>query len=762
MTNTGICNLGFPRIGEHRELKKALEDYWQKKITETELNITAYKLKMQNWFLQKEQGLDFIPSNDFSLYDHVLDMAVTLGVIPQRYQFLTHPLDIYFAMARGFQDSKKGIDLAALEMTKWFDTNYHYIVPELEEKQKFTLNAQKIINEYLDAKSLGIETRPVLIGPFSFLLLAKFSNSTRSTLTLIESLIPIYKQLFSSLKQIGVEWLQIDEPFLGVEQDTKNIETFAITYHTLNKLTHRPKLMLTTYFDSIAEHFSLLNDLNFDGIHLDLIRAETQLTKALQVLNKNTILSLGIIDGRNVWRTDLEKAYSLINQAISEFGEEKILIAPSCSLLHSPINLSCEIQIHPILKQWLAFAVQKLQELRLLKQVLISKKTALLREANDNLKKRKSSEFIRNEKVQTALKRINSSFFNRPQNYQLRTAIQNNKLHLPDFPTTTIGSFPQTSHIRKARAQWRSGNLTESDYQQFLKKEIEVCIRKQEEIDLDVLVHGEFERNDMVEYFAEKLEGFAFTKNGWVQSYGSRCVKPPLIYGDVYRTAPMTIEWIKYAQSLTPKPLKGMLTGPVTILQWSFVRDDQPRSQTCLQIALALRDELIDLEANGIKIIQVDEPALREGLPLRKINWPHYLSWAVQAFKLATCGVKDCTQIHTHMCYSSFGDILHAIIELDADVLSIETSRSNMEFFHEIESINYPNAMGPGVYDIHSPRIPNKEEIVKLLKNAARVLDKKRIWVNPDCGLKTRSWEEVEPALKNMVAAAKELRKNDS
>ncbi len=762
MTNITIANLGFPRIGEQRELKKALEDYWQNKITETDLKIAAYKIKMQHWFLQKEQGLDFIPSNDFSFYDHVLDMAVTLGVIPPRYQFLANPLEIYFAMARGKQDSKKGIDLAALEMTKWFDTNYHYIVPELQEKQIFNLNPQKMINDFLDAKSLGIKTRPVIIGPFSFLLLAKFSNSTKSPLTLIESLIPIYEQLLTSLKQVGVEWIQIDEPCLCIEQDAKNIETFAIAYHVLNKLINRPKIMLTTYFESIEEHFSLLADLNFDGIHLDLVRAESQFTKALRVLNKNTLLSLGVIDGRNIWRTDLEKAFSLINKAITEFEITKVCIAPSCSLLHSPINLNWEKQINPILKHWLAFAVQKLQELQMLKQAILAKKTTMLTDANENLKKRQNSTLIRNEKVQTAIKRINSSFFNRSQNYTLRAMSQNNKFHLPIFPTTTIGSFPQTPQIRKARAQWRAGALQESDYQQFLKKEIEVCIRKQEELDLDVLVHGEFERSDMVEYFAEKLDGFAFTINGWVQSYGSRYVKPPIIYGDVYRKTPMTIDWIKYAQSLTSKPLKGMLTGPVTILQWSFVRNDQPRSQTCLQIALALREELLDLEANGIKVIQVDEPALREGLPLRKTNWPHYLSWAVQAFKLATCGVKDDTQIHSHMCYSSFGDILPAIIELDTDVLSIETSRSNMELFHEIENITYPNAMGPGVYDIHSPRIPQKEEIIKLLENATKVLDKKRIWVNPDCGLKTRSWEEVEPALKNMVAAAKEMRKNDS
>ncbi|WGL59183.1 5-methyltetrahydropteroyltriglutamate--homocysteine S-methyltransferase [Pigmentibacter sp. JX0631] len=762
--SVSLANLGFPRIGDNRELKKALENFWQRKISESELNVVAYKIKLNNWFLQKELGINYIPSNDFTFYDHVLDMAILLGAIPKKFLVIENPLDRYFAMARGFQNSDKNIDLVALEMTKWFDTNYHYIVPELDEFQTFKLNATKIMHDFLDAKSLGINTRPVIIGPFSFLLLAKFSDSKieKSTLTLLDNIVPIYEELFSALTQIGVDWIQIDEPCLSCDLDYTKLQYFEKAYHKLTAIISRPKIMLTTYFSSVEVHFDLFAKINLDGIHLDLIRAEEQLELALTKIPTNVILSLGIIDGRNIWKGNLNHAYSILTYVITKRNSQNIILAPSCSLLHSPINLNYEEKLDLKIKKWLSFAVQKLEELSLLKNVFLTKNLDLLKENVEILANRNNSSLnsqIISLEEQTKIK---DNFFNRNSPHEVREKIQKEKLKLPDYPTTTIGSFPQTEQVRKARANWRNGNLSSENYNHFMQQEIQKCLNKQEEIGLDVLVHGEFERNDMVEFFAENLNGFAFTTNGWVQSFGSRCVKPPIIYGDVSRKSALTVEWTTYAQSLTHKPLKGMLTGPVTILQWSFCREDQPKSETCFQIALALREEILELEKLGIKIIQVDEPAIREGLPLQSKDWPNYLSWAVQAFKLATSGVKDETQIHTHMCYSSFGDILPAIIALDADVISIEMSRSQLELFSDFSKISYPNEIGPGVYDIHSPRIPSKEEIVSLLKKAAHIFAKNKIWVNPDCGLKTRSWNEVEPALKNMVSAAKELRCNDS
>lgn len=753
-------NLGFPRIGTNRELKKALEGFWDQKISAQDLLAIGKNIRKYNWQIQKENGIDFIPSNDFSFYDQVLDMAVTLGVIHDRYHFLINPLEQYFAMARGLQNIARNIDLPALEMTKWFDTNYHYIVPELEEFQKFKLNTDKIISEYQEAKSLGIETRPVIIGPFSFLLLSKLTEASlnKSTLSLMDNILPIYTELLEKLKAAGVQWIQIDEPSFCLENDDFSKGIFERAYSKIQKLNQRPKIMLTTYFDSVEDHLNSLFSLKLDGLHIDAVRASHQLDLILNLIPNQTLLSIGIIDGRNIWKTNLEYAYAIINKAVSTLGRERVLIAPSCSLLHCPIDLTNETKITQELKEWLAFSKQKLEEIKLLKEVFNSNNLTLLNENKESIARRKKSLIIHNDHVKKRVSNIDASSFKRSDEYKARATLQKSKLNLPDFPTTTIGSFPQTPQVRKARADWRSGNLNEKEYKKFLKAETEYCIRRQEEIGLDVLVHGEFERNDMVEYFGEKLAGFAFTTNGWVQSYGSRYVKPPIIYGDVYRASPMTVEWSTYAQSLTKKPMKGMLTGPVTILQWSFVRDDQPRSQTCYQIALALRDEIKDLENAGIKVIQVDEPAIREGLPLHKKDWPEYLNWAVNSFRLSTCGVKSDTQIHTHMCYSDFGDILDAIVALDADVLSIETSRSQMELFEDFKKVNYPNEIGPGVYDIHSPRIPNTTEIVELLKQATNVIAKERIWVNPDCGLKTRTWSEVEPALKNMVEAVKILR----
>ncbi|MGY3803902.1 5-methyltetrahydropteroyltriglutamate--homocysteine S-methyltransferase [Pigmentibacter ruber] len=762
--SVSTANLGFPRIGDNRELKKGLENFWQKKIPESELNVIGYKIKLNNWFLQKELGINYIPSNDFTFYDHILDMAILLGAVPKKFLVIENPLDRYFAMARGFQNNEKKIDIVALEMTKWFDTNYHYIVPELEEFQIFKLNASKILHDFLDAKSLGITTRPVIVGPFSFLLLAKFADSKieKSTLTLLDSLLPIYEQLLIALAQIGVEWVQIDEPCLCYDADPTKMKYFEKAYQKLNSLKLKPKLMLTTYFASVEKHIDLFSQLNFDGIHLDLIRAENQLEQALTKISPNTTLSLGLIDGRNIWKGNLNHAYSLLNYTVSKRNSNNVIIAPSCSLLHSPINLNYEEKLKSDIKKLLAFSVQKLEEINLLKRVFLTKNLVLLKENIEILANRNyanlNSQKINNENNF----KLSEQFLKRKSPHAIRSEIQKIKLRLPNYPTTTIGSFPQTEQVRKMRANWRNGSISNENYSQFMQREIQQCISKQDEIGLDVFVHGEFERNDMVEFFAENLDGFAFTMNGWVQSFGSRCVKPPIIYGDVARKSALTVEWTTYAQSITNKPIKGMLTGPVTILQWSFCREDQPKKETCLQIALAIREEILELEKLGIKIIQVDEPAIREGLPLQKENWGNYLDWAVQAFKLATSGVKDETQIHTHMCYSSFGEILPAIIALDADVISIEMSRSQLELFSDFTKISYPNEIGPGVYDIHSPRIPSKDEIVSLLKKASLIFPKNKIWVNPDCGLKTRSWNEVEPALKNMVSAAKELRCNDT
>lgn len=755
-------NLGFPRMGVARELKKSLESFWSKKITAEALERESSNLRQRHWQIMKDAGIDQIPVNDFSHYDHILDAAVLFGAVPQRFQNIADPLAQYFAMARGLQDKEAGIDVKALEMTKWFDTNYHYLVPELKWQQLFSLHPEKILREIKEAQSLGLNARPVIAGPITFLKLSKIAGDNgqvHSTLDLLDSLLPCYKQLLKLLRDHGIEWIQLDEPCLAVDLDANDRQAYKKAFAALQNVDERPKLLLTTYFGPLGDNSSLALESGFEGLHIDLVRAPEQLDTILAAFDPNMRLSLGVVDGRNIWRTDLDRAHRLVKRARDKLGVERVLVAPSCSLLHSPVDLSVESRLDPGVKSWLAFATQKLHEVKALADVahLDDPDTVFFKETRHAVQSRQHSPLTYKPEVRARLKKLSSDMLRR-EPFADRNRQQKHRLGLPFLPTTTIGSFPQTGDVRATRAAWRAGRLNDADYQTFLEKETQICIERQEKIGIDVLVHGEFERNDMVEYFGEQLEGFAFTENGWVQSYGSRCVKPPVLFGDVTRPKPMTVAWSRFAQSLTSKPMKGMLTGPVTILQWSFVRDDQPRSATCMQLALALRDEVVDLEVAGIPIIQVDEPAIREGLPLRRGAWGEYLQWAVDAFRLATSGVRSETQIHTHMCYAQFGDILDAIAAMDADVISIETSRSQMELLHDFGTFKYPNEVGPGVYDIHSPRAPSEAEMADLLKHATQVLPIDRLWVNPDCGLKTRAWPEVEIALSRMVGAANHLR----
>ncbi|ULA69045.1 MAG: hypothetical protein LZF62_400003 [Nitrospira sp.] len=762
MPTLATC-LGHARIGVARELKKALEAYWSGKSTSTALHNVGAELRHRHWAGMKRAGIHHIPVGDFSFYDHMLDMAVTVGAVPTRYQRITDSFTRYFAMARGLQDQVEGIDVAALEMTKWFDTNYHYIVPELDADQRFILDASKLLAEIDEAKWLGFETRPVIIGPVTFLLLSKFApgpKESTSTLPLLERLLPIYKELLEELAARKISWVQLDEPCLTLALDDRAQSAYRQAFSYLSGCTLRPQLLVTTYFGALGDNLPLAMTSGCEGLHVDLVRAPEQLTEVLQVLPASMHLSVGVVDGRNIWRAHLDQAHSLVRRTVEALGADRVLVAPSCSLLHVPVDLEAEHSIDAELKNWLSFGAQKLVELRALAEAADAETPTGPRfgEARYALANRAASTKTRNPVVREQMAAVTGDMLRRTAPFSTRTRLQQRRFRLPTFPTTTIGSFPQTGDVRGARAAWRAGRMTAAEYDAFLKKETRVCIERQEAIGLDVLVHGEFERNDMVEYFGEQLDGFAFTTNGWVQSYGSRCVKPPVIFGDVSRPRPMTVDWSAYAQTLTQRPMKGMLTGPVTILQWSFVRDDQPRRETCLQIALALRDEVTDLEKAGITMIQVDEPAIREGLPLRRQEWPSYLRWAVDAFKLATSGVQNETQIHTHMCYSEFGDILNAIAEMDADVLSIETSRSKMELLVDFAQFRYPNHVGPGVYDIHSPRVPTSKEMVELLTRAREVLPMRQLWVNPDCGLKTRGWPEVEAALENMVEAARVVR----
>ncbi|MCT3727273.1 5-methyltetrahydropteroyltriglutamate--homocysteine S-methyltransferase [Elizabethkingia anophelis] len=762
-------NLGYPRIGKKRELKKACEQYWSGKIIQKELLDVSRRIINENLKLQQEAGIDLIPVNDFSFYDHVLDMTLTLGAIPQRYHDVilnkaNNELDLYFAMARGHQ--KDGLDITAMEMTKWFDTNYHYIVPEFSKGQSFKLFSNKIINEFIGARQIGINAKPVILGPVSYLLLGKEKEEGFEKLDLIDNLLPVYLEILKSLQSHGAEYIQIDEPFLVLDLTDKAKEVYTAVYTKIQKELPNLKIILTTYFEGLEDNLPLALSLPVDTLHVDLVRKPEQLENILATIPENLKLSLGVVDGRNIWKNDFESSLQFIRKAKEQLGEERILIAPSSSLLHVPYDLDLETKEESLpaeIKQWMAYAKQKIKEVALLRDLSSENPSAeslvAFGENKKAIENKRISTLIHDAKVQQQMDALDAVPVSRQSAFVQRKVQQQEILKLPLFPTTTIGSFPQTKEVRSWRAQFKKGEISAERYTDLLKEETKNTIQRQEKIGIDVLVHGEFERNDMVEYFGEQLKGFAFTENGWVQSYGSRCVKPPVIYGDVSRPEPLTVFWSQYAQSLTSKWVKGMLTGPVTILQWSFVRNDQSRKDTANQIALAIRDEVLDLEKAGIRIIQIDEPAIREGLPLRKKDAAAYLKWAVLAFRISASSVKDDTQIHTHMCYSEFNDIISHIADMDADVITIECSRSQMELLDAFADFEYPNDIGPGVYDIHAPRVPSKEEMVKLLEKAAKVIPSSQLWVNPDCGLKTRGWDETEKALIEMVNAAKEMQK---
>ena len=753
--------LGYPRIGAKRELKFALEKYWRGDIGAAELEQVAAQIRLANWREQADAGLDWVSVGDFSLYDHVLDTSLLFGTIPSRFGVAKFDadseLDIYFRMARGRACVGDAKETYACEMTKWFDTNYHYLKPEIGPEQQFSLHPRRLLSQVKQALASGFTPKPVLLGPLSFLWLAKTSVEF-DRLNLLPNLVPVYQELLQQLRELGVEWVQIDEPVLVLNLPKAWQQAYETVYDQLS--AGNPKLMLTTYFEALGDNLTLAANLPVAGLHIDCVRAPDQLEDILPHTPPYKILSLGLVDGRNIWRSDFDHALSLLRQAKDLLGQ-RLWVGSSCSLLHSPVDLAGETQLDPELFCWLGFAKQKLGEVKLLAIALSDGEEAVANafaEQRSALAARKRSTLVVNKQIRAAVAEIPDQALRRQNGFNKRAALQRQRLKLPLWPTTTIGSFPQTDSIRRTRSQYRSRQIDDDQYQTAMQQEIANTIAQQEQLGLDVLVHGEAERNDMVEYFGEFLQGIAVTLNGWVQSYGSRCVKPPIIYGDIVRDKPMTVKWAQYAQSLSTKPVKGMLTGPVTILQWSFVRNDQDRSQTCRQIAFALRQEVLDLESAGITIIQVDEPALREGLPLHRDDWDAYLKWAVDAFKLATCGVQDATQIHTHMCYAEFNDILRHIAALDADVITLETSRSRMELLQAFHDYEYPNDIGPGVYDIHSPRTPAVSEMITLLAKAARSIPAQRLWVNPDCGLKTRSWPEVEAALKNMVSAAKQLR----
>ena len=759
---TTIHNLGFPRIGAKRELKFALESYWKGESSRDELKMLGAQLRQRHW--ENQAGLDLVPVGDFSFYDQVLDASFLLGNLPERVQdFHGDELDNYFRVARG--RSAKGLEdhsaccggVAAGEMTKWFDTNYHYIVPEFTADTQFKLDASRLLEQLAEAKAQGVKAKPVIIGPVTYLALGKAKDESNK-LALLDRLLPVYGQLLDTLAKAGVEWVQIDEPILVTELDADWQQAFKTAYQQLKSAG--VKLLVATYFGQLLENAALAASLPVAGLHVDAINDRDGVDALLKLVGDEKVLSLGVINGRNIWKTDLTAVLDWVEPIAKQLGD-RLWIAPSCSMLHVPVDLDSEQKLDADVKSWLAFALQKLGELRVLGKALSQGREAVKAELAENLAAltaRRNSPRVNNPAVKAAVARISAELGKRKSVYAQRASKQAEFLKLPAFPTTTIGSFPQTIEIRRARSEFKAGRLDENSYQAAMRAEIERSVREQEKLGLDVLVHGEAERNDMVEYFGEQLDGYAFSQFGWVQSYGSRCVKPPILFGDISRPQAMTVEWITYAQSLTQKPMKGMLTGPVTILNWSFVRDDQPRSASCLQLALAIREEVLDLEKAGVHVIQIDEAALREGLPLRKSQWQSYLDWAVESFRITANGVGDETQIHTHMCYSEFNDIISSIADMDADVITIETSRSDMELLEAFENFQYPNEIGPGVYDIHSPNIPTEQHIVNLMKKAAERVPAERLWVNPDCGLKTRQWAEVIPALTNMVAAAKALR----
>jgi len=771
-----IHTLGFPRMGANRELKFALEKHWRGDIDAAALETVGADLRARHWAVQQAAGLDCVTVGDFAFYDHVANHIQLLGCEPERFGFSGEEpeLNRYFAMARGIdagphqghgagcachQENAAGSRFA-LEMTKWFDTNYHYLVPEFRAGTEFRLASQRLFDEVAQATAAGHTVKAVLLGPLSFLWLGKEKEPGFDRLSLLEKLLPVYEQILHRLRMQGVEWVQIDEPILGLDLPDAWRHAFEPTYWRLAR--GGVKLMLATYFSPLADNVRLACQLPVAGLHVDAVRAAEDLTGVADWLPGYKVLSVGIVDGRNIWRTDLDAALARLRPLADKHGGE-LWLAPSCSLLHVPYGLQAESALDTELKSWLAFAVEKLAELSVLQAVLHGGETRVQAELTASraaAASRRNSPRVHREAVAARLASAAADADQRRSGFAVRQQAQRARFALPPLPTTTIGSFPQTSDIRAARAAFKRGQLEEGQYRERMREEITRAVRKQEELGLDVLVHGEAERNDMVEYFGEQLDGFAFTANGWVQSYGSRCVKPPVIYGDVARPKPMTVDWTVYAQSLTRKPMKGMLTGPITILQWSFVRDDQPRGTTARQIAWAIRDEVADLEQAGIGIIQIDEPAIREGLPLRRAGWKPYLAWATEAFRISAGGVRDETQIHTHMCYSEFNDILPEIAAMDADVITIETSRSDMELLRGFGDFKYPNEIGPGVYDIHSPRVPAVREMVALLEKAARVIAPDRLWVNPDCGLKTRNWAETEQALAHMVHAARAVREN--
>lgn len=755
-------NLGFPRIGAKRELKFALESYWKGQSTREALTALGKNLRQHHW--QDQSTLDLVPVGDFAFYDQVLDMSFTLGNLPERVKdFHGDALDNYFRVARG--RSAESVDahaqccggVTAGEMTKWFDTNYHYIVPEFTATTTFKLDASRLLEQLAEAKAIGINAKPVIVGPVTYLAIGKAKDDSNK-LALLPGILQAYAELLEVLADQGVEWVQIDEPILVTELNTDWQHAFNTAYHRLKAC--RVKLLVASYFGQLAENQYLAANLPVAGLHIDAINGRSDVLPIIGMLPSHMVLSLGVINGRNIWKTDLNAVLDWLEPLAERLGD-RLWIAPSCSLLHVPVNLDSEQKLDSEIKSWLAFAKQKLNELHTLSVALNQGREVVSAELEANhsaVEARRHSPRVHNPAVKVALAGVTVQLGQRKNVYALRAAKQAAILKLPKFPTTTIGSFPQTAEIRQARSQFKAGEIEVNAYEAAMKTEISRSIQAQEELGLDVFVHGEAERNDMVEYFGEQLEGYAFSQFGWVQSYGSRCVKPPILFGDISRPKAMTVEWTHYAQSLTTKPMKGMLTGPVTILNWSFVRDDQPRAVSCQQLALAIREEVLDLEKAGVHVIQIDEAALREGLPLRKSQWQEYLNWAIESFRITANGVADETQIHTHMCYSEFNDIIAAIADMDADVITIETSRSDMELLDAFDHFNYPNEIGPGVYDIHSPNIPTEQHMVSLIKKAAERIPAERLWVNPDCGLKTRQWKEVLPALTNMVAAAKTLR----
>ena len=749
---------GFPRIGVGRELKKALEAYWKGVSSKGALEATCRMLKLRHWSIQENAGLSYVSTGDFSLYDHVLDITAMVGAVPERFRKISaeHGIDSYFTMARG----DAAANIPPMEMTKWFNTNYHYIVPEIFPSFTPSLCSRKVVEDTREAIKAGYHPKPVLVGPVTWLSLAKTTEGY-DRWEKLEEVVTVYCSILSELGEL-CKWIQLDEPVLCTDMAPQACEAFIPVYKRLNSAAGKASLLLATYFDTLDDNLDLALSSGCGGLHVDLVRGRGCLEQVLANFPSTMVFSAGIVDGRNIWKTDFEKALEVLVRVRQAAGEDRLMIASSCSLLHSPVDLEDETALDPELKNWMAFAVQKCEEVSLLGDILDCWDCSeALNENTEAMQARRNSSKVVNEDVRKRSALVDDHILHRGSAYPERSKAQS-WLNLPLFPTTTIGSFPQTAEIRRQRRLFRKGETGIDDYELFLKEEIRRVIREQEGLELDVLVHGEVERNDMVEYFGQQMGGFCFTENGWVQSYGSRCVKPPIIYGDVTRSGSMTVQWITFAQSLTMKPVKGMLTGPVTILSWSFVRDDLDRSEVCRQIALALRDEVQDLEEAGVKIIQIDEAALSEGLPLKKKDRDAYLRWAVDAFRLTSSGVSDSTQIHTHMCYSKFNDIIGAIAAMDADVISIESSRSKMELLDAFRDFRYPNEIGPGVYDIHSPRVPSKEEMIELLKKALAYIPKNRLWVNPDCGLKTRGWPETTESLGNMVAAAKALREMHS